>query len=92
MNNVSDLMLDGNATANLLQQIFVPDITLAKIRCEACDCVSSVGSLALYAAPMGAVLHCADCESVLMRAVDTPHGLWLEMTGARNLRFVTSTD
>jgi hypothetical protein len=91
MNNVSDLMLDGNATALLLQQIFIPDITLATIRCEACDCVSSVGSLALYAAPMGAVLRCADCESVLMRAVDTPHGLWLEMTGARNLGFVTST-
>jgi hypothetical protein len=87
MNNVSDLVLDGNANALLLQKIFVPDIALAKIRCEACDCVSSVGSLALYAAPMGAVLHCADCESVLMRAVDTPHGLWLEMTGARCLRF-----
>jgi Family of unknown function (DUF6510) len=91
MNNVSDLVLDGDATALLLQQIFVPDITLAKIRCGACDCVSSVGSLALYAAPMGAVLTCANCESVLMRAVDTPHGLWLEMTGARNLGFVTST-
>ena len=88
MNNVTDLVLDGNATATLLRQLFVPDIPLAKIRCEACDCLSSVGSLALYAAPMGAVLKCADCENVLMRAVDTPHGLWLEMTGARNLRFV----
>jgi hypothetical protein len=88
MNNVTDLVLDGNATANLLRQLFVPDITLAKIRCEACDCLSCVGSLTLYAAPMGAVLKCADCENVLMRAVDTPHGLWLEMTGARNLRFV----
>ena len=87
MNNVSDLVLDGNAAALLFQQIFVPDIALAKIRCEACDCVSSVGSLVLYAAPMGAVLHCADCENVLIRAVDTPHGLWLEMTGARCLKF-----
>ena len=40
MNNVTDLVLDGNATANLLQQLFVPDVTLATIRCEACeDCV-----------------------------------------------------
>jgi len=85
--NVSDLVLDGNAAACLLQHIFVPDLTLAKIRCEACDCTNGVGSLALYAAPMGAVLKCADCESVLMRAVDTPHGLWLEMTGARYLKF-----
>jgi Family of unknown function (DUF6510) len=86
-NNVSDLLLEGNLAALLLQRIFIPDITLAKVRCDSCDCVSRVGSLILYAAPMGAVLKCADCESDLMRAVDTPRGLWLEMTGARYLRF-----
>jgi len=85
--NVSDLLLDGNVAACLLQHLFVPDITLAKIRCEACDCTNGIGSLTLYAAPMGAVLKCADCHSVLMRAVDTPHGLWVEMTGARYLKF-----
>jgi hypothetical protein len=86
-NNVSDLLLDGNVAARLLQQIFVPDITLAKIRCNSCDCVSGVGSLILHASPMGAVLKCTDCGSDLMRAVDTPRGLWLEMAGARYLRF-----
>ena len=86
-NNVSDLLLDGNLAATLLQRIFNPDITLAKIRCGLCDCVSGVGSLTLHASPMGAVLKCVDCESDLMRAVDTPRGLWLEMTGARYLQF-----
>jgi hypothetical protein len=86
-NNVSDLLIDGNVAARLLQRIFALDITLAKIRCDSCDCVRGVGSLTLHASPMGAVLKCADCESDLMRAVDTPHGLWLEMTGARYLRF-----
>jgi hypothetical protein len=86
-NNVSDLLLDGNVAAGLLQRIFIPDITLAKIRCASCDCVSGVGSLTLHASPMGAVLKCEDCESDLMRAVDTPRGLWLEITGARYLRF-----
>jgi Family of unknown function (DUF6510) len=86
-NNVSDLLLDGNVAAGLLQRIFAPDITLAKIRCDSCDRVSGMGSLILHAAPMGAVLKCADCESDLMRAVDTPRGLWLEITGARYLRF-----
>ena len=85
--NLPDLLLDGNVAACLLQHLFVPDITLAKIRCEACDCTNGIGSLTLYAAPMGAVLKCADCHSVLMRAVDTPHGLWVEMTGARYLKF-----
>jgi Family of unknown function (DUF6510) len=88
MNNISDLILDGNATAHLLQLVFAPDITLAKIRCKGCDCVSSVGSLMMYAAPMGAVLKCADCENDLMKAISTPRGLWFEMTGARCLHFV----
>jgi len=86
-NNVSDLLLGGDAAARHVQQIFVPDVTLPKIRCDACDSVSGIGSLTVYAGPMGAVLKCADCDSVLMRVVDTPHGLWLEMSGARNVRF-----
>jgi hypothetical protein len=53
IDNVSDLVLDCNAGARLLQDTFGPDITLAQIRCEACD-------PALCSAPMGAVLRCAD--------------------------------
>jgi hypothetical protein len=41
--NVSDLLLEGNVAARLLQRIFIPDITLAKIRCDSCDCVSGGG-------------------------------------------------
>jgi phage FluMu protein Com len=85
--NVSDLTLDGNAAASLLQEIFLPDITIAHIRCAACGFASGVGSLRLYAAPMGAVLRCSHCDGILMRAVHTPRGRWLEMTGARCLRF-----
>jgi hypothetical protein len=85
--NVSDLVLDGNAAASLLQEIFVPDITVAEIQCEACSCTSGVGSLRLYAAPMGAVIRCAHCSCILLRAARTRHGRWLDMMGARRLRF-----
>jgi DNA-directed RNA polymerase subunit RPC12/RpoP len=84
--NGSDLVLDGNAAAGLLQEIFVPEITTAQIQCEACGSSAAVGSLRLYAAPLGAVLRCTRCGAVLLRAVHTPHGRWLEMTGARCLR------
>jgi hypothetical protein len=43
--------------------------------------------LRLYAAPMGAVLRCPRCERVVMKAVRTPHGGWLELTGTEYLRF-----
>jgi hypothetical protein len=85
--NGSDLVLDGNAAAGLLHEIFVTDTTAAQIQCVACGSVSAVGSLRLYAAPMGAVLRCTHCDSILMRAVRTSHGRWLEMSGARYLRF-----
>jgi hypothetical protein len=85
--NGSDLVLDGNAAAGLLQQVFVREITTAQIQCEACGSTAAVGSARLYAAPLGAVLRCTHCDGILLRAVHTPHGLWLEMTGARCLRF-----
>ena len=52
--NVSDLMLDGNAAGGLLQEMFVPEITSAQIECEACGYTAAVGTLHLYAAVMGA--------------------------------------
>lgn len=85
--NASGLVLDGNAAAGLLQEFFAPEITAAQIQCATCDSVSAVGSLRLYAAPMGAVLRCTHCDGIAMRAVHTSHGRWLEMTGARCLRF-----
>jgi hypothetical protein len=85
--NGSDLVLDGNAAAGLLQEIFVSDITSARIQCRECGSIAAVGSLRLYAAQMGAVLRCGHCDGVVMRTVHTPHDCWLEMTGARSLSF-----
>jgi NAD-dependent SIR2 family protein deacetylase len=83
----SDLVLDANAAAGLLQEIFLLEATSAQVQCAACGATAAVGALHLYAAPMGAVLRCPHCEGVLMRAVRTPHGRWLDMAGARWLRF-----
>jgi hypothetical protein len=52
------LVLDARAAAGLLLEIFVGDATTAGIQC----------------APMGAVLRCIHCGSVLIRAVHTPPG------------------
>jgi hypothetical protein len=85
--NVSALVLDGNAACGLLQEIFAPEITSAQIECEACGYTAALGTLHLYATAMGAVLRCTHCDGILMRAVHTAHGRWLEMKGARYLRF-----
>jgi len=85
--NISDLVLDGNAAAGSLREVFASDITIAQIQCDGCGSTRPVGSLRLYAAPMGAVLRCPHCDGVMMRAVNTPHGRWLEMSGTRCLKF-----
>ncbi len=85
--DASDLVLDGNAAAGMLQEIFALEITTAQIQCATCDSMLAVGSLRYYAAPMGVVLRCAHCDGIAMRAVHTSHGRWLEMTGSRCLRF-----
>jgi hypothetical protein len=90
--NGSDLVLDGNAAAGLLQEIFVFDITTVQIQCRVCGSTAAVGSLPLYAAPMGAVLRCTHCDGILMGAVHTPHGRSLVMTYACYLRSWSSVN
>jgi uncharacterized protein DUF6510 len=85
--NASELVLDGNAAASLFQEIFTADVTIAQIQCGACGSVGGWGSLHLYGRPMGSVLRCISCDSILMRVAHTPRGRWLEMTGARFLKF-----
>jgi len=85
--DVGDLVREGNPAITLLSELFACDITIAQSQCDTCSTIAPVGSLGLYAAPMGLVLRCRHCESVLMRAVYTPHGRWLDMKGARYLRF-----
>ena len=83
--NMSETVLDGNAVGALLQDIFVPEITNAQIECGTCGQTEALGSLHLYAIEMGAILRCIHCDNILMRAVHTPYGHWLEMKGARYL-------
>jgi len=51
-------VLDGNAAAGLLQQIFAVDVTTAGITCGACESVQPLASLRLHGLPMGYILSC----------------------------------
>jgi Zn finger protein HypA/HybF involved in hydrogenase expression len=87
--DASDLVLDGNAAGGRLRDFFVAEVTEAQIECQSCGYVTAVGTLALYGGFMGAVLRCPHCDGIVMRAVHTEHGRWLEMRGARYLRFAS---
>ena len=84
-------VLDGNAAAGALREVFAADITTAEIQCDTCGAEGAVGTLRYYAAPMGVVLRCTNCAAIVLRVVHTPHGRWLEMRGAYCMRFALAS-
>ena len=88
----SQLRLDGNAAAGLLQELFVHEVTSTRGACASCGAIAELGAQHLYMYPHapGAVLRCKGCEGVLMVVVQgggrfrvSLRGLvWLEMREA----------
>jgi hypothetical protein len=77
-----ELVLDGNALAGALAQIFVADSTGASVTCVACGRVRPLATARLYQGA-GKVLRCAECDAILMRLVVAPGRTYLELTGIR---------
>lgn len=85
----TQLRLDGNAAAGILQTLFVHEATTIRGACSACGKVAEIGAQHLYMYPgaPGAVLRCRTCGNTLMVIV-TARGrtrmavqgcAWLEM-------------
>jgi hypothetical protein len=81
------LMLDGNAVAGVLQEIFALEVTASPTECEHCGYEGRVGSLLAFVQSPGLVLRCPACEHVVMRIVETPDAIYLDARGAAYLRF-----
>lgn len=82
MRPAEELVLDGNAVAGTLSQVFVSDVTTARVTCAACARVRSLATARLYRGA-GEVLRCAECDAVLLRLVTAPGRIYLELTGMR---------
>jgi hypothetical protein len=80
------LMLDGNAVAGLLQEIFGAEMTTNPAECANCGQVNELGGLLAFTHAPGAVLRCPACEAVMLRLVETPHGVYLDARGTVYVR------
>jgi NAD-dependent SIR2 family protein deacetylase len=80
-----DLMLDGNAVAGLLQEIFATELTIAPVQCANCGQEGEVGSLLAFTQGPGIVLRCPACERIVLRVVQTPQSIYLDARGAAYL-------
>jgi hypothetical protein len=80
------LMVDGNAVAGQLQQIFGRDMTMAIARCAGCERDAEMGALMAFTRGPGVVLRCPACQQAIARIVETPSAIYLEARGAAFLR------
>ena len=80
------LMVDGNAVAGQLAQIFGRDMTMAIARCAGCARDAEMGALMAFMRGPGVVLRCPACQAAIARIVETPTAIYLEARGAAFLR------
>jgi len=81
-----ELMLDGNAMAGLLQEIFGTEMTAVPSRCAGCGNEAEVGSLLAFMQGPGYILRCSACKQIVLRIVETPDSYVIDARGAAYLR------
>jgi Zn finger protein HypA/HybF involved in hydrogenase expression len=82
---MSDLMLDGNAAAGVLQEIFSVEMTTAVGTCDNCGSAGEVGAIHLYRSA-GMTLRCPSCHAVLMKIVTSGTRSWIDLRGLRSMQ------
>ena len=79
------LMLDGNAVAGLLQEVFAVEMTTAIGTCNACGVTEAVGALHVFRGA-GIVMRCPHCDDTLVTIVEAGARVWIGFAGVRTLQ------
>ncbi len=79
------LMLDGNAVAGLLQDVFSVEMTTAIGTCKACGATDRVGALQVFRGA-GIVMRCPHCDNALITIVKDDTRVWIGYAGVRTLQ------
>jgi len=78
-----DLVLDGNAVAGALSEIYGDDMTTVLAECASCGQVDPIGGLVAYVHAPGVVLRCTACATVVLRIVHTTKRTLVDVRGKR---------
>jgi Family of unknown function (DUF6510) len=79
---VRSIMLDGNAAAGILSEIFALEMTSNWIECANCGREGEIGTLLAFMQAPGVVLRCPSCEHIILRIVQSPETIYLDLRGA----------
>ncbi len=87
---MDELMLDGNAVAGLLTEVFGTDMTTARGRCAGCGAEEAIGALRAFRGA-GVVLRCPHCDTALVRITEGPADVWITLDGVQGLRVAAAS-
>jgi len=79
-------MVDGNAAAGILHDLFGADMTVIPHECASCGNVAELGTTHVWMQGSGVVLRCSICREVVIRVVETPSARYVDVRGAAYLR------
>jgi hypothetical protein len=79
-------MLDGNAIAGTLTDVFGVDMTLVTATCAGCGAAGVLAETMVYLRAPGTVVRCRHCESVLVVMVERRGRYCVDMQGVSGLR------
>ena len=78
-------MLDGNAVAGLLQEVFAVEMTTAVTTCAGCGASEPLGAMHVFRGA-GIVMRCPHCGNVLVTIVEAGERVCIGFPGARMLQ------
>lgn len=84
-----ELMLDANAVAGVLHEIFGLEMTAAPSECAHCGNEGQMGTLLAFTHGPGIVLRCPGCEGIMLRIVQTPDSVLLDARGSVYIRLAS---
>jgi hypothetical protein len=82
-----DTVLDGNAAAGILSEIFTVEMTNSATECGNCGREGEMATLMAFLQAPGAVLRCPVCNHVILRIVQSPSTTYLDIRGAAYISF-----
>jgi hypothetical protein len=80
---MDDVMVDGNALAGELSEVFFQDVTVARVSCGGCGAVEQLGADHAYIQAPGMVLRCCHCDNVLLVMVRVGDRRRVSLAGSR---------
>jgi hypothetical protein len=87
---MDEMRLDGNAIGGMLGEIFVHEMTSARVECGSCGRVEPVGAEHVYMQAPSVVMRCCHCDGVLLVMTKADQRTIVGIEGSRRLEFVAT--